>query len=171
MEEFFFFLFSAGILIFGIFVILMRNPLYSALFMILCFFFTAGLYALLAAHLLMAIQILVYAGAVMVLFVFVIMLLNLKKEELAEGKITITKIIGALVLIFIFIKLYLALRIKGGEAFSQDLSLPQFTDFGSITKVGHLLLKDFLIPFELASILLLVAIIGAVIIAKKRFIK
>ncbi|HEY5675213.1 MAG TPA: NADH-quinone oxidoreductase subunit J, partial [Myxococcales bacterium] len=94
MEAALFYIFAVGVLFAGAQVILRRNPIYGALSLVGCFFFLAGIYVLLAAHLIAILQIMVYAGAVMVLFVFVIMLLNLKEEELGEQRLTAWKVIG-----------------------------------------------------------------------------
>src|SRR3989440_2545967 len=96
MEAILFYIFAIGVLGAGSQVILRRNPIYGALSLVGCFFFLAGIYLLLSAHLIAILQVMVYAGAVMVLFVFVIMLLNLKEEELGEQRITLWKGIGAL---------------------------------------------------------------------------
>ncbi|MBW8868897.1 MAG: NADH-quinone oxidoreductase subunit J, partial [Acidobacteria bacterium] len=96
VEAVLFYLFAVGVLVAGAQVIFRRNPIYGALSLVGCFFFLAGIYVLLAAHLIAILQIMVYAGAVMVLFVFVIMLLNLKEEELGHERLTAWKIIGGL---------------------------------------------------------------------------
>src|SRR6266513_3288053 len=94
MEAILFYIFAIGTLAGGALVVLRRNPIYGALSLVGCFFFLAGIYVLLSAHLIAILQIMVYAGAVMVLFVFVIMLLNLKEEELGEARWTAWKAIG-----------------------------------------------------------------------------
>src|SRR3977135_465481 len=94
MESVFFWIFAAGTVFFGAQVVLRRNPVYAAMSLVGAFFFLAGIYVLLSAHLIAILQVMVYAGAVMVLFVFVIMLLNLKDEELGEQRITAWKGIG-----------------------------------------------------------------------------
>src|SRR5947199_5364424 len=90
-ESILFWILAAGVVVGGAQVVLRRNPAYAALNLVACFFFLAGIYVLLSAHLIAILQIMVYAGAVMVLFVFVIMLLNLKEEELGEMRITFWK--------------------------------------------------------------------------------
>ena len=95
-ESILFWILAAGVVIAGVQVVLRRNPVYAAMSLVACFFFLAGIYVLLSAHLIAIVQVMVYAGAVMVLFVFVIMLLNLKDEELGEQRITVWKGIGAL---------------------------------------------------------------------------
>ncbi|MBM4388127.1 MAG: NADH-quinone oxidoreductase subunit J [Deltaproteobacteria bacterium] len=166
-----FYILAAGVVVPSLLVILPpvgRNPIYGAVSLIAAFFFLAGIFVLLAAHLIAALQILVYAGAIMVLFIFVIMLLNLTKEDLSGYRITITKVLGLAAGVFILIKLAIIMNIAAGADFGVDFSGANFTDFGSVQSVGRLLFTDYLYPVELASILLLVAIIGAVVIAKKR---
>jgi uncharacterized MnhB-related membrane protein len=88
MESVFFWIFAVGTVFFSAQVVLRRNPLYAAISLVGAFFFLAGIYVLLSAHLIAILQVIVYAGAVMVLFVFVIMLLNLKEEELGRERLT-----------------------------------------------------------------------------------
>ena len=88
-ETVLFWIFFAGVIVAGAQVILRRNPVYAAMSLVACFFFLAGVYLLLSAHLIAILQVMVYAGAVMVLFVFVIMLLNLKEEELGRERVTV----------------------------------------------------------------------------------
>src|ERR671932_289216 len=95
-ESILFWILAAGVVLAAVQVVLRRNPVYAAMSLVACFFFLAGIYLLLSAHLIAVVQVLVYAGAVMVLFVFVIMLLNLKDAELGETRITLWKGIGAL---------------------------------------------------------------------------
>src|SRR5438270_8266042 len=95
-ETILFYLFAIGVLGAGAQVVLRRNPLHGALALVASFFFLAGIYVLLSAHLIAVLQVMVYAGAVMVLFVFVIMLLNLKDEELGERRLTFWKGAGVL---------------------------------------------------------------------------
>src|SRR6266568_953086 len=95
-ETLLFWVFFAGVVVAGAQVILRRNPVHAAMSLVACFFFLAGVYLLLSAHLIAILQVMVYAGAVMVLFVFVIMLLNLREEELGRERVTVWKGIGAL---------------------------------------------------------------------------
>jgi NADH-quinone oxidoreductase subunit J len=140
-----------------------RNPVHGAMSLVACFFCLAGVYVLLSAHLMAALQVIVYAGAIMVLFTFVIMLLNLTDEELGSARYTVAKGVGVLAIGFVFAKMVKALTgAAGGTPATIDGS------YGSVTGVGDVLLREFLLPFELVSILLLVAIIGAVILAKEK---
>ena len=146
-----------------------RNPIRSALSLIVCLFATAGIYVTLYAHFMAAMQVLVYAGAVMVLFVFVIMLLNLGKGKLAEAKVTIISVLSGVVVLLLVGKFYRVLSGLGSDGGPLVPGKGVGPDFGAIGPVGEMLFKQFLLPFELASILLLVAVVGAVIIARRRF--
>ena len=146
-----------------------RNPIHSAISLIVSFFFLAGIYALLGAHLLAGLQIIVYAGAIMVLFTFVIMLLNLSDDELGESDFKPIKLLGALVVLFIFGKLLAAFDV----AATLTPSAPGFDaagqeGFGGVEEVGRLIYTAHMVPFELVGVLLLVAVVGAVMMAKKK---
>ena len=166
-ETILFYLFAAGVLGAGAQVVLRRNPLHGALALVASFFFLAGIYVLLSAHLIAILQVMVYSGAVMVLFVFVIMLLNLKDEELGEQRLTLWKGIGALaVLGAVGVATRAALTTVYAGAVT-DLAVSQaHRGFGGVKAVGRALYLDSLLPFEVTSLLLLVAIVGAVVVAK-----
>jgi NADH-quinone oxidoreductase subunit J len=155
-----FYIFSALALICGVMIFLSRNPVNSAMFLVLTIASLAGLFVLLEAFFLAAIQILVYAGAVMVLFLFVIMLLDLKAEERRH-----IKFLGALggavavgTLLAIFFK----------SLCSAQLSATRVPEFRAGTvELGHLLFSQYLLPFEIISVLLLVAMVGVILLSKK----
>lgn len=161
MELIFFYSFAGLSFISAILVISFRNTLSSALALVVSLFGVACLFALLGAHFLAAIQILVYAGAIMVLFVFVIMLLNLGRGELRKIKMTFASAVG--ILFGGYLGVLLVMRL----GFLRVLSPLADPDYGTVRGVGRLLFTDYLVPFEVASILLLVAIAGAVVLAKK----
>lgn len=144
-----------------------RNPVHGALGLIGSFFCLSGLYVMLCAHLLAALQVIVYAGAIMVLFTFVIMLLNLTPEELGNSRFTVAKGIGVLAIGLVLAKVVKVLETPQTDL-PVDLTGTTPDDYGGIVPVGTVLLRDFLLPFELTSILLLVAVVGAVIIARKQ---
>lgn len=158
------------------------NPVHSALALISCLFFIACEFILLHATFIAVLQVLVYAGAIMVLFLFVIMLLNLSNREIGEERFTVAKIVAiAAVVIGVAFQLgpvlwahnpKAAALITAARGFNVG-GLKDFTGdhthaFGTIQDVGVRLFKDFIVPFEVTSVLLLVAIIGAVILAKRR---
>jgi NADH-quinone oxidoreductase subunit J len=144
-----------------------RNPLYSALMLVISFFFVAGLYVLLMAHLMAALQVLVYAGAIMVLFLFVIMLLNLSEEELGPEQMTTAKRVGFFVSAFVLIKAISTVASASKDALPPIDTVTMKPGFGTVDSVADTLFHQFLLPFELTSILLLVAVIGAVVLAKR----
>jgi NADH-quinone oxidoreductase subunit J len=167
-EAILFYLFAAGVLVAGAQVIFRRNPIYGALSLVGCFFFLAGIYLLLSAPLIAILQILVYAGAVMVLFVFVIMLLNLKDEELGEPKWGFWKGAGLAGVVlgtgFIAVRA-LAPAYPGAPLFDNATRLAGM-GFGGVKAVGRTLYLASVLPFEVTSLLLLVAVVAAVVIAK-----
>ena len=160
VSDILFYIFSALALICGIMVLVSRNPVNSAMFLVLTIASLAGLFVLLEAFFLAAVQILVYAGAVMVLFLFVIMLLDLKVEE--RRRIKIIALGGAV----ISVGAILAIFFKSlGTA---NLSATRAPDFKAGTmELGHLVFSQYLLPFELVSVLLLVAMIGVILLSKK----
>jgi NADH-quinone oxidoreductase subunit J len=151
----------------GVLVIIQRHAVYSALFLIITMVALAGIYVLLDAHFVWIIQIIVYAGAIMVLFLFVIMLLDIRREQDPWAPMNRGRIVVAVVLSVV-------LLVELGIAVAQRLMLrpsagpPVPGDFGTTQAVGRLLFTDFLFPFEITSIILLVAMVGAMVLAKKR---
>lgn len=160
--SFFYFLSSLTILS-ALMVILSKNPIHSVLYLILTFFTLSGHYILLNAQFLAAVNIIVYAGAIMVLFLFVIMFLNMKQDQ-EEAKTNLTKIAATIVGGTVFVILFGAYRksaIPGYDPMTFD------SQTGMIESLGALLFRDYLLAFELASILLLVAMVGAVMLGKR----
>lgn len=142
-----------------------RNPLHSALALLIAFCALGGLFIMLSAHLVGILQILVYAGAVMVLFVFVIMLLSLKREDLKGSRVTPWKVFGLAAGIAFAAKMVIVINsaLKG-----DGRDIVEHRTFGNINEVGSELVTTYLFPFEVTSLLLLVSIIGAVAIARGR---
>ena len=139
-----------------------KNPIHSAIYLVICFFSIAGHYLLFNAQFLAVVHIIVYSGAIMVLFLFTIMLMNLNKEDEVH-KPRITRL-GAVIVICLLSLALLALFLNSTPIVEYE---PITEDFQSIKKLGQVLLSDFMVPFEYASVLLLVAMIGAVLISKK----
>ena len=158
-----FWLLAICLLVCALIVVLNPNPLVSALFMILSFFFLAGLYVLLDAHFIAAMQILVYAGAIMVLFIFVVMLLNLRKEDLGLWEHFVPKAAGIMALFVLIYAAYNLISSFRGSPF--PVAKP---GFGTIERISDLLFNHYVFPFEAISILLLAAIVGAVVVAKRK---
>jgi NADH-quinone oxidoreductase subunit J len=136
------------------------NPVTSAMFLVLTIFWLAGLFVLLHAFFLAAVQILVYAGAVMVLFLFVIMLLDLRAEE--KRLIRTFSLIGGIVAVGALIAVFL--RALSVSPLVADAS-PWLE--GSTRSLGELLFTRYLLPFEIVSVLLLVAMIGVILLSKR----
>ncbi len=143
--------------------IISKNPIHSAIYLVICFFTIAGHYLLFNAQFLAIVHIIVYSGAIMVLFLFTIMLMNLNKEGEPHKKIA-TKL-AAVVSFCLICYVMLAVFIKAMPIIDTYKQTGQ--DFQSIKVLGKVLLNEFMVPFEFASILLLVAMIGAVLLSKK----
>ncbi len=146
-------------------VVVSRNPVYAAMNLVGAFFFLAGIYVLLVAHLIAFMQILVYAGAVMVLFLFVIMLLSIGNEHLGREPRKAMQLVGVLGAIGLFLVVSSAVSRVAND---QMPPLRNPLTFGTVKAVGQKLFTEFLLPFEVTSLLLLVAIVGAVVVAKER---
>jgi len=158
-----FFVFGIPLVIAAAGVVTARSPVYAAMNLVAAFFFMAGIYVLLVAHLIAFMQILVYAGAVMVLFLFVIMLLSIHEDDSGLHRPRAVQWLGAAGALGLFGLLIAAVwNVAGGNLGS----LP--ADFGTVKAVGNVLYTQYLLPFEATSLLLLVAIVGSVVIAKER---
>jgi NADH-quinone oxidoreductase subunit J len=144
-------------------VVVSKSPVYAAVNLVAAFFFLAGIYVLLVAHLIAFMQILVYAGAVMVLFLFVIMLISLGDEHLQKERYRSIQLLGAVGAIGLAAVLAWAILDT-----SRDLPAAPAADFGTVKAVGRVLFTQYLLPFEATSLLLLAAIVGAVVVAKER---
>ncbi|MBM4174683.1 MAG: NADH-quinone oxidoreductase subunit J [Ignavibacteria bacterium] len=152
----------------AVIMITRANPVISAIFLIINFFALAGLYLVLNAQFIAALQILVYAGAIMVLFVFVIMLLNLDDEEALTDRFNIKRIAAISVGVVIFIQIAYVILFKGNSAINYPQSNNSVTA-GKIESIGMQLFTTYLIPFEITSMLLIAAMIGAIVLAKRKF--
>ncbi len=163
IEAVFFWLFGGLALLLALAVIALPNPVHGAVALVGNLLCLAALFALLQAHFLAAVQVLLYAGAILVLFIFVVMLLNLKKEELGPPRQTAAKIAGVVTLGglgWIFLRGILALP---STAFP-----PASSDYGTVEAVGRLIFGRHALGFEVASVLLLAAILGAVAVARRK---
>ncbi len=167
METVVFYVFAALALAGALLVISFKNPVSSALSLVLTLFSTAVLFVLLLAHFIAVIQILVYAGAIMVLFLFTVMFLNLKPEALKFESKHLHFKVSALLAVLFLVGYFASLGFKKGLLLS-NIGASNMDGFGTVEGVGTTLFTDYLLPFELTSILILVAIIGVVVIAKKR---
>jgi NADH-quinone oxidoreductase subunit J len=151
----------------AILVIMVRNPINSAMALVATFLFLAAIYAQLLAHTIAILQVLVYAGAIMVLFLFVIMLLSLAHLDEATPRLTIHQVVGGASAVGVVVGLALAL-VRWHEAPVLSRGRESLARFGTLEQVGGLLYTRWLLPFEAVSLLLLVAMVGAVVVAKPR---
>jgi NADH-quinone oxidoreductase subunit J len=147
-------------------VITRRNPVTAALFLVFHFFVLGGIYLTLHAQFIAVIQILVYAGAIMVLFLFVIMLLNLRDERSLMEAITYKKVVAAGLAVALLGELVYLFGFSG-EPIAM-VSKERAIEIGTVEFLGKQLFTTFLFPFEVTSILLLAAIVGAVILARRK---
>ena len=167
-----FIIFGTVSIIGAIAVISFRHPIYSALSLIVTFFSQAGLFVLLGAHFVAAVQVIVYAGAIMVLFLFVIMLLNLGTLS-AKGALT-GKLKGVAIILGILLAVegvYIAVRAlnstKVGSAEAADAAAALKDNPIDTYRIGELLFSDYLLPFEVTSLILLAALIGVIVLVKR----
>lgn len=159
-----------GSILTALLMITRRNPVLCVIYLIANFFFLAVIYLTLQAQFIAIIQILVYAGAIMVLFLFVIMLLNLGDErslEMITAKLNRRIIIVVGVCFAMLVQLVLPFYLQGTQSIGEASS--RAAEIGTVELMGQALFTDFVFPFEIVSILLLAAIVGAVVLAKRKF--
>jgi NADH-quinone oxidoreductase subunit J len=161
-----FYALAACILGFGVLVITAKNTVHSIMFLVVNFLFIAALYVTLGAQFLAVIQVIVYAGGIVVLYLFVVMLVNLKRAPEAHQD---RRRRGRLGLTFSLVVLVELTAIAAYKFVSPTAAMPPIKPMGpdNVAQIGTLLYTDYLIPFELASVLLLVAMIGAIVLARR----
>jgi len=163
MHKVIFLYFAAVILVSAVLMITRRNLVHSIMFMLLLFFHIAGLFVLLNAEFLAAVQLIVYAGAILILYLFVVMLLNVDRERsVARANRFWPWITGFGVLIAV----EMGFLIMRGR-FSADIDQPMPPTGPGVKELGMALYQKYLVPFEIASVILLVGLVGAVMLAKK----
>jgi NADH-quinone oxidoreductase subunit J len=166
-----FYAFAAVAVLGSLFVIVQRNPIYSVLAIIAAFFGLSGLYVLLEAPFVAIVQIIIYAGAIMVLFLFVVMLLNVPREDAAEWDRAHPlyrpwpRRIGAVLAVMLVGQLGWALSRTPGISDAIGSQGPGISDVGEL---GRVLFTDYMFAFEVTSILIIAAMVGAVILARKQ---
>jgi NADH-quinone oxidoreductase subunit J len=165
MELAFFIILSLVAIVSALMVILQRNPVYSALSLIVTLGSIAILFILQKAFFLAFIQIIVYAGAIMILFIFVIMLLNLRKDEFGPEKRKLQRFFAIVFSLLLIVELFIVVRYALFGKAGQSMQVAE--DFGSAGSLGQLLFSTYLFPFEITSILLLIAMIGALFLARR----
>lgn len=159
-----FYAFAALMLIAALSVVLNRQPIYSVLSLLVVMFCLAALFIMLGAYFVAALQVLLYAGAVLVLFLFVVMLLNLEPETLARMRVFTLRGAGTAAAAWLLVILWKMLASPPATTRFTDATIVQGQ--GSVEAVGRSLFATYVLPFELTSFLILAAIIGAVTLAK-----
>lgn len=166
LQQLFFGYYAFAIVMFSVLVVTRKNPAHSVMWMLLLFFHIAGLYLFLNAEFIAMIQVIVYAGAILVLFLFVVLLLNLK-EEIATRKFISSWPAGLFVtgLLFVSVVTALGFYIQGPTG---KYSIEAVRSETHVKALGTLLYTEYLFPFEIASLILLVAVVGAIVLAKRK---
>lgn len=164
-ESLFFYVFAVLSVTGGIIVVTHNNPVTSAISLVLTFFCSAVLFILLQAHFVAAVQVLVYAGAIIVLFLFTVMFLNIREESLTFDSMNIPRKLTVLSLLLLVTGLGAYTVSK--KAFTNAPSIVDDANFGTVQDAGKSLFTEFLLPFELTSVLIVAAIVGVVVLAKK----
>jgi NADH-quinone oxidoreductase subunit J len=168
METLLFWLLAVIALIAATSMIIQRNPVHSALFLIITLLCLAGLFLLLSAPFLAVIQIIVYAGAIMVLFLFVIMLLDIRRIEAVPSRVKFQKSLGIVLGVIFLLETLLVLR-SGVINDIAPAATPPPPDFGTAVALGRVLFAGYFFPLQLAAVLLFIALIGAVVLSKRRW--
>jgi len=163
-ELFIFYLFSGVTLFSAVAVVTVRNPIYSALFLILAFFSSAATWVLLEAEFLGVVLVLVYVGAVMVLFLFVIMMLDIHIDTLKEGFIRYLPV-GILVAVAVAAEMIL---VVSSDVFNVNIPAPVPLSVDNTKSLGEVLYTEYVFPFEVAAVILVVAIIAAIVLTLRR---
>ncbi|GAB4172812.1 MAG: NADH-quinone oxidoreductase subunit J [Calditrichia bacterium] len=162
MAQILFYLFAIIAVLGAVFVILHRNPIYSVLSLILTFFALAGIYVLLSAHFIAIVHIAVYAGAIMVLFLFTVMLLNVKVESKSRTLVSKMKWIALPAVVIAFAEMgYFVFKGFSGKMIKEN-------ELGVVENIGKNLFSKYVFPFEVTSVLLVVAIVGALYLSKRK---
>jgi len=172
IADFFFVLFAVMAIGGAAAMVLARNPVASLLYLVMAFFAMSGIFVLLDAHFIAAVNLIVYAGAILVLFLFVIMLLNLGRTDKTDLRGAVYRILGISAAGAVFGLLVVTLR--GGYVTSMGGGMGQETmdamlrSRGAVGMVADPMFRSYLVPFEITSLLLLVAIVGAIVLARRR---
>ena len=156
-----FLLLSIGIVAMALFCMTRRNPVTAVMSLVATFFGLAAIYAMLSAHFLAVLQVLVYAGAIMVLFIFVVMILNREESTLISLRGLPTRVLGVAAGLYL---LLVFARITIPSSVAAPSPIPE--TFGTVASIGEVLFREFTFPFEAISVLLLVAVVGGVTISR-----
>ncbi len=164
----FFSYFAAVIIISGILVISLSNPVYSVLNLLVMFFHVAGIYILLNAEFIAAVQIIVYAGAILVLYLFVVMLLNLSGKEKSH---TPQVFVGSFIGLALFAEIILFFNRSSFSGTPGSDTIEKIQTIGNTQAIGESLFTTYLWPFEIASLVLLAAMVGAIVLSKNGILR
>jgi len=165
--EILFWVFSSLLVLAALGVILARNPVHSALWLVYAFFNSACLWLLLEAEFLAIVLMLVYVGAVMVLFLFVVMMLDIK-IELGRGQFVRFALVGALVAGIVLGEIYAVVKVRGLGLPAMAAPVPHPADYSNTHELAKVLYTDYVYAFELAAVILLVAIVSAIVLTLRR---
>ena len=163
MNKIIFLYFALVIIVSALLTITRRNPVHSIMFMLLLFFHIAGVFVLLHAEFIAAVQLIVYAGAILILYLFVVMLLNVDKESSAARA---NRFWPWMIAFGVLIAGEIMLLISRGS-FPAEADQPMWLAGTGVKELGIVLYQKYLVPFEIASVILLVGLVGAVMLAKK----
>jgi NADH-quinone oxidoreductase subunit J len=162
-----FYSFASAAVISAMFVIIKRNPVTSGMNLVVTFFSISGIYILLNSQFIAIMQVLVYAGAIMVLILFVIMLLNLRPDDIKLSNRVVSKALAVIFIVFIMALSLISIISTGNfSGVKGGLSSEVIAETGSVQLVARAMFSKYLLPFELVSLLITVAVIGAVILSR-----
>ena len=167
MEQYIFYLFAGMTVLSAALVVTVRNPVHAALFLVLAFFSSAAIWLILEAEFLAIILVLVYVGAVMVLFLFVVMMLDINLAPLREGFARFLPV-GLTVAVLMVIAMGLVLKTVYLDAIHLDVVTEPPADYSNTLELGKVLFTDYLYPFEIAGAILMVAIIAAISLTMRK---
>lgn len=163
MTQYLFYFLSFFAVLCALLVVISKNPVHSVLYLVLVFFALAGHYIILNAQFLAAVHIIVYAGAIMVLFLYVIMMMNLNNTDSEPQKSNLLKLVAVIASGLMLVVLIAALKDADSVKISTDIAR---SDVGLIKNLGKVLFTEYLLPFEVSAVLFLSAMVGAVMIGK-----
>lgn len=165
----FFYLFAVAAVLLALGLIVLRSPVYCAMSLVGTFLCVAVIFLLLGNEFVAAMQVLIYAGAIMVLFLFVIMLLNLRAEMGKPRRIRVPQVLGVAIAVGILaqlISVFTSAAAKLGPL--GEYSGQRVAEEGSLAIIGRLMLTEYVVPFEIIAVLLMISVMGAVVLAKRR---
>jgi NADH-quinone oxidoreductase subunit J len=171
IQDFLFFLFAAGAVLGSILVITRRNPVASVLFLVVVFFCVSGLFLLLDAHFIAALNVILYAGAIMVLFLFVIMLLNLGHAAWTDMRGPLGRLLAgsaAVAFLAVATRYLFAAGPRVADEPTVSAMRAAIVEQGAVGVVARPLFEQYMVPFQLTGLLLLVAIVGTIVLARRR---